>query len=108
MGHILERFAIHFIGSTFLVIVYYYALEYSLHKVKDMYLWVSTRPRHILTLSALLVANSMILREPFDIFFGNNTIIKSVFDTFSWYAGCAFSAWGIYRFIIKRRADSEF
>lgn len=98
MLHILERFFIHFFVSTFLVGAVFYALRYWGNRNSHVGRWVSGRHGHLLVTSALIVFALATLREPFDVWRGNNTFLKSCFDQLSWFAGAAVSAWGLYRY----------
>jgi len=95
--HMIERALIHFFASCSLTLIVYFALRFwstSNKKVSD---WVGTSNRHLLLLAALLVFALAELREPFDVASGQ-TVAKAVTDFISWFAGCAVSAWGLYRF----------
>lgn len=97
IGHIAERFLIHFASSAFLVAAVYFALRYWIRRNAKVGIWVSSRKTHLLTVAALIVAALSSLREPFDVFNGG-WVLKSYFDFVSWYLGSAVSAWGLYRF----------
>ena len=97
MIHILERFFIHFTASAFFVLAFFYALRYWLQRNAKVGVWLSCRNSHLLVTAALLVFALFTLREPWDVYAGNNSFTKSCFDQASWFIGAAVSAWGIYR-----------
>jgi len=97
MLHIIERFAIHFASSTFLTVCIYYALRYWLNHNSKVSGWLSSRKFHLLVTSALIVFALFTLREPWDVYAANNTIVKSYFDILSWFLGPAVSVWGLHR-----------
>jgi hypothetical protein len=96
IGHIAERFAIHFASSALLLGCVYFALRYWLRRNAKVGRWLSTRKNHLLVVSGLLVAGIAAWREPFDVAAGGS-VVKSVFDFISWYSGSAVSAWALYR-----------
>ena len=98
MAHILERFFIHMISATFVTLGIYFALSYWLRTNAKVSQWISLEHKHLLVVSALIVFALLPLREPYDIWAGNNSIIKSCFDQFSWLLGASLAAWGLYRF----------
>lgn len=98
MLHILERFAIHFASSCFLTLAFFFALRYWVRHSMKAWRWVSCKKEHLLVLSALCVFSVLPLREPWDVFAQNNTVLKSYFDILSWFLGPAVSVWGLSRF----------
>jgi len=101
MLHIAERFLIHFVSSAFLVLCFYFALEFWIRRNAKVGIWISSSKNHLLVISALLVAALIPLRAPYDLYFGKQTVIKTIFDQASWYIGSAGFAWGLYRFAKK-------
>ena len=98
MIHIIERFFLHFACSTFLVVALFFALQTWILGNSKVAIFISSRRSHILITAALIVAALLPLREPYDIWAGNNSFVKSIFDQISWFLGAAVSAWGLYRF----------
>ncbi|MCX8014124.1 MAG: hypothetical protein N3A02_07525 [Rectinema sp.] len=98
MMHIAERFAIHFASATFLTVCVYFLLLFWLRRNRKVRTWISTEVPHMLVTSALIVFSLATLREPFDVWFGNQVWYKAIFDQISWLAGCAVAAWGLYRY----------
>lgn len=98
MLHILERFVLHVVASTFLVLVFYFLLRSWISKNAKVARFLPTDKNRLLVTCALLIAAIFPLREPFDLFMGNNGIVKTYFDIASWWSGAAISAWGLYRF----------
>lgn len=98
MLHVIERFVIHFAAAIFLTLAAFYAMRYWGMRNCKVRIFLSGRKSHLLVTSALVVFAIAPLREPFDVFTGNNTFIKSCFDQLSWMLGAAVAAWGLYRF----------
>ena len=98
MIHILERFMLHFVAATFLTLGVYFGLRLWLRKTRKVASFLSANYAHLLVTSALIVFAIAPLREPLDIYLGNNSIVKSFFDQASWCLGAAVSAFGLYRF----------
>lgn len=96
--HIAERFVLHYICSTALTLIFFFLLRFGVRKSNWMVRYVAPDKLRLLTVSALLVAGLFSLREPWDIYAGNNSIIKSYFDILSWYSGPISSVWGLDRF----------
>jgi putative effector of murein hydrolase len=101
MMHIAYRFELHFIASLTITIVFYFLLQYWTRRNRKALIWCGYYKEHLLLLSALCVAALLPLREPYDIYMGNNTFVKSIFDQISWFLGAGTSAWGLYRFTKK-------
>lgn len=97
MGHILERFLIHFVASTFVTLAVFYLLRYWGMRNCKVGQFISGRKSHLLVTAALIVFALAPLREPFDIAAGQ-VWYKAVTDQISWMLGAAVSAWGLYRF----------
>lgn len=95
--HILERAGIHYASSAMLVLLVFFALRHWQKRNWKVRLWVPYESRHLLVFSALLVFALSALREPYDVWAGQS-LLKAFADFFSWFAGCATSAWGLYRF----------
>lgn len=105
MSHILERFFIHFAASTFLTLCFFWALRYWARRNEKAAAWISTSIRHVMLLAGLLVFALLPLREPYDVWAGNQVWYKSITDQISWFCGAAVSVWGLYRFYwIARRS----
>lgn len=98
MLHILERFFLHLVSSTFITLAIYFLLRYLLRTYISLSLWISPNTLHLITLSALLVFALLPLREPFDVYFGKQVWYKAIFDQASWLLGAILSAYGLYRF----------
>lgn len=99
LGHILERGLLHFVSSTFLVVASFFALRFWYRTNAKASAWLGTE-RAMLIIAALGVWALSTLREPYDVWNGGPAI-KSYTDFFSWFAGCAVSAWGVYRLRFK-------
>lgn len=97
MGHIAERFLIHFFSATALTLCAFFALRYWVGHNQKVGVWISARRSHLLVLSAVLVFALLPLREPFDVALGQ-TWYKAIADQISWFLGAAVSAWGLHRF----------
>lgn len=95
MAHIIDRFIIHFAASTFGVLALFFALRFLFRKRPSR--WFSSERLHLLVTSALIVAASASLREPFDVAHGQS-LVKALSDFISWYGGCTAAVWGLYRF----------
>ena len=102
MLHIIERFAIHSLSACALTLMVFYSLRYWGQRNRKVPKFISGRHAHLLVTSALVVFSLAVLREPFDIWMGNNSFLKSCFDQASWMLGAAVSAWALYRFAKMR------
>ena len=98
MGHIAERFIIHFFSSCAITLCAFFVLRYWGQHNRKVPAFVSGRHSHLVVTSALIVFSFATLREPFDIALGNQVWYKAIFDQVSWFLGCAVAAWGLYRF----------
>ena len=98
MTHIIVRFCAHFAASAFVLLAFFFALRFWIVRNNKVYNWISPEKQRLLLTCALLVASIFPLREPFDLWAGNNSIIKTYFDIASWDLGAAVSAWLLYRF----------
>jgi len=99
--HILERFGLHFVSSAFVMLAFYFVYDWL--KRKYDILWLPGGNDNVglkqeLIVIGLLVACLFPLREPYDLYFGNNGIVKCYTDTLSWWVGAFVSGWGLYRF----------
>ncbi len=90
LGHILERFVIHFFASTSLVVGVYFLILFLMRRFKD---YTQFLP---LAMAALVVFAFASLREAVDVSNGQ-PLVKAFTDYASWLLGCGASAWGIYR-----------
>jgi hypothetical protein len=93
MLHIIERFTLHVAVGAMAINVIIIALKYWIRRNAKVGRWISPEPRHLLVIAAVIVAWIFALREPFDIYHGNNSFIKSCFDQASWFVSGAGSAW---------------
>lgn len=98
MTHIMERFIIHFAASAFILSAFRFALLYWIRRNAKVSQWVSPNRRHMLVTCALLVAAILPLREPYDVWLGNQVWYKAIFDQLSWFSGAGAAAWGLWRF----------
>ena len=98
MVHGIERFIIHFLSSTFLVLLSFFALYYWIKFKPRVGNWISGEWKHLITTCALLVFVVASLREPFDVFFDKHGILKSTTDQISWLLGAAVSLIGLRLF----------
>jgi len=96
MLHILERFGLHFVSSAFVMLILYFVYQYINRKTK--WDWVGATIKQELFVIGLIIAALFPLREPYDLYFGNNGIIKCYTDTLSWWCGAFVAGWGLYRF----------
>jgi hypothetical protein len=94
MGHIAERFVIHFFSSCGVVLCVLLVLRMIQRRKPSKFL-----PSMIgqqLVFAALAVFAASTLREAWDVHQGQ-TVTKAVFDYISWLSGAGLSAWGLYR-----------
>lgn len=97
MTHIIYQFAAHFFSSLAVDLIFFFALRYwAIHNSKVKF-WLPDE-HVVLMVAGLLTAAILPLREPYDIWRGNNTFIKSCFDQLSWFMGAGCGTWGLYRF----------
>ena len=94
MLHILERFCLHFVSSTFLTLGLWFFLRWILRTHPTR--WLSSDRMHLLITAGLVVAAIAYLREPWDVSQGQ-TVLKATTDCTSWYSGVGVSIYGIYR-----------
>ena len=98
MIHIIERFLLHFVCSTFCTLGFFFGLRCLIKRLSVARVWLSSRKQHLLVTSALIVFALFTLREPFDIYFGGQLWYKAVTDQISWFLGPIVSVWGLSRF----------
>jgi hypothetical protein len=98
MGHIIERTIMHMAGSVLLLLVLFFPLLYWVRHNRKVAMFVSPDKLHVLTLCAVLVAALAPLREPYDLFFGMQSFVKTPIDQASWFVFPALSVFGLYRF----------
>lgn len=98
MTHIIERFILHFVASTFLTLAFFFALRFWVRRSSWLVEWIAPHKSRLLVVSALCVFAILPLREPWDVFMQNNSVLKSYFDILSWFLGPAVSVWGLSRF----------
>ncbi|HHU35584.1 MAG TPA: hypothetical protein GXZ49_10260 [Bacteroidetes bacterium] len=96
IGHIAERFVIHFFSAGTLIVAVSFALRYWLRRNAKVKRWVAPERERLLVVSCFIVSGIAAWREPFDVAAGGS-VVKSVFDFISWYSGSAVSAWALYR-----------
>jgi hypothetical protein len=94
VGHIIERFVIHFFSATGLVLSVATFLRYA--KRKKSYNWLPEGARATVIWAALVVFAASTMREAYDVSVGG-WVVKSYFDYASWALGCGIGAWGIIR-----------
>lgn len=97
LGHIVDRFIIHFFSSAGLVLATAHGIRV-LTKILRNTDWLPAEWKMRLVLSGLLVFAFSTLREAHDIANGQ-PLIKAYTDYASWLLGCGFSVWGLYRFV---------
>lgn len=87
MSNGIERAVIHFFSNTALVFGAFWLVRVTQRR------W----PKHLpLGTAALLVFTGAALREAWDVAHGQ-PLWKAFTDYLSWFLGCAFSAWLLYR-----------
>jgi hypothetical protein len=94
MGHIIDRFIIHFFASTGVVLALTYALGCLARRTR--WPWLPRFARSQVMVAALVVYAASTLREAYDVSQGQ-TLTKAIFDYVSWAGGCGCSAWGLWR-----------
>ncbi len=92
--HILDRFAIHFVSATALVLCAATALRVAAKRWSQ---WLPADWRHRLVIAGLTVFAISTMREAWDVAHGQ-LLIKAFVDYASWVCGCGFGVWGLYRF----------
>jgi len=102
MAHMLERFALHFVSSAFVLLVFRFVYEWLADRFPAVgrfdVRWVGDTEEQKLFFCAMLVGLLFPLREPYDVWMGNNGILKAYMDTLSWWLGAGVAAWGVYRY----------
>lgn len=97
MMHIIERFLLHFVASTFLTLAFFFALRFWVRRSNWLVEWIAPHKSRLLVVSALCVFSVATLREPFDVAAGQ-WWVKAITDQISWFLGPAVSVWGLSRF----------
>lgn len=93
--HILDRAVLHFFSATSLVLLAFMGLRaFNRRRPSE---WFPVHWKASLSLAALTVFGFATLREAWDVAAGQS-LIKASVDYFSWFAGCAVAAYGLYRF----------
>ena len=93
LGHILERFVIHFFSSAGVYLIALWGFWLLERKVSW---WPKPRGWWELILPALLSFLFISFREVFDVA-GGGPVAKSVSDWISWSAGLGAALWALYR-----------
>ena len=91
----LERAIVHFASSAMLVGL----VAYALHQGTRYSAWLPGDLEPTVLLAGTIVFAVAVLREAYDVWRGQS-LTKAVTDYVSWACGCAFSAWGLYRFVL--------
>jgi hypothetical protein len=95
LGHLLERFFIHFASATFLVLAVMFALNFIRRKFDTV--WLPRSPLAQLLFAAVIVFALAVLREAYDVATGQQ-FAKALTDYMSWALGAAVAVVGLYRF----------
>ena len=97
MSHILTQFFTHVLFGPFLIAAIFFALRYWIRRNAKVARWVSPNQPHLLVLAAVLVFCLVPLREAYDLYFGRQTIWKTVTDQLSWIVSSGLGGCAIYR-----------
>lgn len=98
MLHIILRFFLHYITSTFITLAFFFGLRFWRRHNAKAALWIAPEKQRLLLLSGLCVFAIFPLREAFDNAFLTQVWYKAITDDLSWLVGPGTSVWGLYRF----------
>lgn len=98
MWHIIDRFLIHVAASMFLTVTVFFSLKLWIRKNLKVSQYIAPEKKRLLVLSALIVFALAPLREPFDLYYGNQTVVKTIFDIISWCLGPGISTVVLLKF----------
>jgi hypothetical protein len=92
--HVLGRAALHFVSSSGILLMAFFALHFVQRKKRWPWLPALVQPQ--LLFAAVCVFAGSALREAYDVAQGQS-LAKAVCDYASWILGCGVSVWGLWR-----------
>jgi plasmid replication initiation protein len=101
IGHIAERFLIHLVTGPILIGIVWVALVYWYDNNRKVRWWLEDPDRVMLTMAGLVIAALVTQREAWDLYYGRQTLVKTVVDQVFWFPIAGAGCWWLYRLVKK-------
>lgn len=97
MTHILTQFGLHFLTGPCLIAMVWFALVFWYEKNRKLRWWMEDLDRVMLTMAGLVIAALVTQREAYDLYYGRQTLVKTLCDQVGWFAIAGAGTWLLYR-----------
>lgn len=97
MTHILERLLIHLVTGPILIGIIWVALVFWYDNNRKVRWWLEDIDRVLLTMAGLVIAALVTQREAYDLYYGRQTVLKTVLDQAQWFGIAGGGSWLLYR-----------
>ena len=105
MTHILVQFGIHVLTGPALIAMVWLALAYWYERNSRFRWWMEDLDRVLLSFAGLLIAALVTQREAYDLYYGHQTVAKTLIDQVQWFPIAGFGCWGLYRLVNRFGGD---
>jgi len=101
MTHILTQLGIHILTGPCLIAMVWVALVFWYEHNRGLRWWLEDLDRVLLTMAGLVIAALVTQREAYDLYYGRQTVIKTVCDQVGWFLIAGGGSWALYRAVKK-------